>query len=48
MASEEQAVVLGLFMTADSAEGVTSVTPPKEGGRGHLCYTGSDIYDLGL
>lgn len=33
MESEEQAVDLGLFMMADSAEGVTSVTPPKEGGR---------------
>lgn len=31
--SEEQAVDLGLFMMADSAEGVTSVTPTKEGGR---------------
>lgn len=50
MESKEQAVDLGQFMMADSAEGVTFVTPPKEVGRvGGVTYAvGSDIYDLGL
>lgn len=33
MESEDQVVDLGLFMMADNAGRVTSVTPPKEGGR---------------